>query len=93
MKEKEPKIEESKQEVKVEEEVYQVMIYFDKIENSVFGNLRAQTMQLLLPKSEADKLVEMYLEHAGILTINMPDQSVRYVNFNQILYLDVKKVK
>lgn len=80
-------------EQKATEPTYQIILCFDHIEQSTFGELRKQTMRLILPKSEAKAVENMYLSHRDVLTIHLADGVVRHVNFDNILYLDIKELK
>ena len=75
------------------EKKYRVLISFDKPESNLFGGLGYQSVVVVVSESVKDTIVDEFMEQRSVITVNMQDSTVRYLNTRNILCIDVSEVQ
>lgn len=75
------------------ERIFRVVISFDNTEANVFGGVGHQSVVVNVPETVKDEIITEFIQQNSVITVNMSDSSVRYLNARNILCIDVSEIK
>ncbi len=68
---------------------FSIGIYFSALRQSVFGAEQRDNMALVISEENKDRLLEDFCKQESVVSINLGNGAVRYVNARNILYIEV----
>lgn len=74
------------------EKMYQLTIAFDRQESGIFGGISAQSVHIVVPESVKNQVIQHFEDQHSVLAVTMQDNSTRYINTRNILFIDVVEV-